>query len=1662
MEGVNKMDDRTQSSQYLGELYEKIIKLGTTMTFDKEILNESIINLWTRLLKIESLTLEDTSVTRPDDKGNFSVLGKSDLLKFGKISLTLDFFSSYDEESNTERLQCIMYWDKAISLWNLKADFPHMPGYIDYSIDKVRSGFQPSYIELMDFLNPVCCISSYDFTELTHNYSASHKIASETIKLGINFSASLDTDESFWATIKMVTGNLGRIDVVGNISDKENEIHFELIHNFNIPYQLSKTFEVMLKRLTLKSGLSKGSIIGPTFTISSELSTLQPALELNIQLDISKNWIMLNSSFKDSHVMTFNDLMASLGLENYDLTHYLPQGYGESYFGNLGLRNLTLKTAISPVQVRELNFLVDTEHPWQIIDDTITVEPSFSVKINRPFDTSKRKTSLEIIGEWMLGKTALTVLALPLSGEISAVMKADQYLDVSALVTQLLPGTNLPELGFSDLNLYGNYLENTFSVGLEAVSEFVMDLGCCHLSVHEVGVHCNYSDKKIQHMDLSGDLNLAGINFNVLGDYQNNSGWNVSGGIQTETEINCKKLINSLMIDLNLTDIQLPDTLPDKYLALDVRSLYINYIGQSKELSAYMDLEKVIELSSGVLIDQLALGIKVMNGSLEEMCVKMLMKVADIDVVLVLKKEKDIWKFIGGTKEKQKIPIGKMIDDLTHKFDCPVEMPSVIRNFTIQDIQIAYFTEESHQEFKFSCKGTIPIDNKELDLMIDFIFNRDGDVYIFTAEGQFIIDKLRFVIEFDHKVNDDFLVASFDPSDKCTMNLQETISGLWDGAKNVIPKSLNIQLEDVFFVLANERTKNEFNGTKIVFGIDIGSHFDLSEIPVVGTLMGKETTIGIERLQGLILTKPMSPTLQKDINKTLLKVSQNKFKMLPETLEASGVYFSAIFDFIDYKPLVEFPILSSKKSENPKNKDELTLYRASKEKTPAEKADQIHWCQINKNIGVLALRKIGVALKGNDIQFHMDISLIASELEMDLIDFWVGINISNPIEKLPSFGIHGLNVAYQQPPIEFDGGLLYIEQPTPDYKWEIDGELMVKYGEYGFFAVASYAQPEVDEIASFFAFLMVSAPIGGSPYLYISGLAGGFGFNRALIVPKANKLLEFPLVQGALGTGDLKSDMKANQALTKMSKYIPPKPSNYWLAAGVAVGSCHIIDAFVMVAGVFGTEFELSVIGVASADVPTGESPELIAHLELGLVGNYNPMKKSIEITGALTSRSYLFMPECKITGGFAYCIWFEKNEFVVTIGGYAPHFHKPKYYPTLERLGINWKVSSHLSMTGGAYFAYTPSCAMAGGNLDMDFKLGPVKAWLTAHADFLMEWLPFHYDVSIGVKVGVSLKIKVLFIHKTIKLEIGANLHMWGPKFSGKVKVDLKIHSFKISFGAGANKKPPKLNWTDFHDALLPNKKNTFQLSESNNTTTSGVININLKDGLIKGIRQDGQADYLIINPNKFAFTTHSAIPSTNVSLNSESLSTEAFNTTFGIRPMGKDRVNVDQTITIKQLRDDKTWSDANLDYINCYLYATDVPEAVWSPNGLKDISTTTVKNVIVGLVIESKDAIYYTLPSVGDVSSKVFLFEPITLTFLWSDYSIPKNQGYEEDSIELLEETIMDTNIQKRREAILSTLNEDGFNLTTNIAMSDFSVNAKNILQSELQLKRLGARKE
>jgi hypothetical protein len=473
----------------------------------------------------------------------------------------------------------------------------------------------------------------------------------------------------------------------------------------------------------------------------------------------------------------------------------------------------------------------------------------------------------------------------------------------------------------------------------------------------------------------------------------------------------------------------------------------------------------------------------------------------------------------------------------------------------------------------------------------------------------------------------------------------------------------------------------------------------------------------------------------------------------------------------------------------------------------APSTPSVTWFAVQQTLGPLFVDQIGVTASDGTLGLAIDASLTTDVVDIDLTGFTIEFNPGTVDSAPPSVGLDGLAVAVDAGELQIAGALA--STTGADGGTEYDGALLIDIGPYAINAVGSYAV--VDGTPSLFVFGLVEGEFGGPPAFFVTGLAAGFGLNRALTLPTPDQVATFPLVEAAQGSGA--QDTPDALAQLNAGGWVPPTPGEYWVAAGVTFLSFGLINGFALLVVEFGRDLVIALLGSAALSLPTeSDGGHPYAYVEITLEAVLRPDDGVFSLEALLTPDSFLIDPCCQLTGGMATDVWFGSNphagDFVVTIGGYHPLFVPPSWYPTVPRLGFNWTVSDTLQVTGDCYFALTPACVMGGGRLAVTFAAGGLRAWYTAQADFLMFWRPFWYDLDVSEDIGVSYTGSVGFISGTFTVELGAAVQLWGPPLRGIVHVNWWVISFDIPINGGGSPQPGAgtlADWGAFASTSLP-----------------------------------------------------------------------------------------------------------------------------------------------------------------------------------------------------------------------------------------------------------------
>ena len=565
--------------------------------------------------------------------------------------------------------------------------------------------------------------------------------------------------------------------------------------------------------------------------------------------------------------------------------------------------------------------------------------------------------------------------------------------------------------------------------------------------------------------------------------------------------------------------------------------------------------------------------------------------------------------------------------------------------------------------------------------------------------------------------------------------------------------------------------------------------------------------------------------------------------------------------------------------------------------------DRMLWLPVQRAFGPLQCQQIGVGSENGaeptfDAGFDGSVSL--SGLAIGLNGLEIKIPLKTPLD-ITSYGLSldGLSVSFSGGPISITGALIEVPNPL-----SYTGELQVTSPALSVTALGSYGT--IAGSPSLFAYAIVPAVLGGPPCFFVTGLAGGFGYNRDFIVPPVDQIAAFPFVSWAGGAA---APSSGEGVLEALGNAVPPVQGENWLAAGVTFTSFELLNTTALLVIQFGTSFQLDLVGTSKLTLPKGSSsPYVYAEIELEVV--FDPADGLLKALAQLTPNSYVIDSDCHLTGGFAFYSWFSGDhagDFVVTFGGYIASYTPQTWYPQqgdVPRLGISWSPGGGVQVSGTSYFALTPSCVMAGEAMQATYSSGPLSAWFSAYADFLINWHPFYYEGDAGVSVGASITLHVL-VSMTLSVELSATLHAWGPPFAGEIEVDWTIMSFTISIGDtdSGNNAPDQLSWGDFSQYFLPagnSSSNALAAAAPADSAPVSWIKVTALAGKLAPQSHTDPGSTWIIDPAKFVVKIDSVVPMTTIA-STGVLGEQSFSGAgIGVFPMNQQELTATLTLEL------------------------------------------------------------------------------------------------------------------------------------------------------------------
>jgi hypothetical protein len=825
-----------------------------------------------------------------------------------------------------------------------------------------------------------------------------------------------------------------------------------------------------------------------------------------------------------------------------------------------------------------------------------------------------------------------------------------------------------------------------------------------------------------------------------------------------------------------------------------------------------------------------------------------------------------------------------------------VAVPPSLGNIAFSD-----FGVNAHREggdFGYTFFGSVeigfPILDTHLTSALDLVVtkNRKGDKVVLG--GGLMIGEQVFTLALKFGTGDSKLTAEW-KNQGTALGFGDIASAFGWHSMPEIPEGLDLALKEATFTYDFDKKivalrAESANYGQIVFAslvapstrqrvylfsLDVPLNIKFSELPLVGESLRMDPPVGVNELQINVASAKLTDNDVTALNSHL------KRPLIPKEL-GKGVTIAANIAMNGPHEIV-LPLTSPEKEQPKLLSTGATNHRAEPK-----------WFNLKKTLGPVHFDKVGVQYQDAKLSFLLNAAFTAAGLTLS-VD---GLSVSSSLKKFePDFNLRGLGIEYKAGDVEIGGAFL---KTGPKGSESYDGAAVIKTKQFALSALGSYAKIQGEPSLFIYAFL--DYPLGGPAFFFVTGLAAGFGYNRRLIAPSIDNVAEFPLIKQAVRGRDV-APKGVMEALNTLRTHVPPASGSIFLAVGVKFNSFKLIDSFALLTMEFGDKLAINLLGLSTAIVPTPEAGKTVtplAQVQIAWKATFDPDDGCLGIDARLTPNSYILSKDCRLSGGYAFYSWFSgpnAGDFVQTLGGYHPEFKVPAHYPRVPRLAFDWRVSSSLTIQGDAYYALTGSALMAGGHLEVLYRQGELRAWLKVGADFLIAWKPYHYDARLYVNVGASytFDINLLFarIRVTISVDVGAQLHLWGPDFSGTARIDLSVISFTISFGAGASQTPePIKEWSTFQQSFLPAKN---------------ICSIAVKDGLVRNIGS-GETERWVINPKELALVVDSAVPFKSARLKSKPNEEMVQGTVkFGVGPMDLASPKLNSNVTVTVMRGDE-----------------------------------------------------------------------------------------------------------------------------------------------------------
>lgn len=385
----------------------------------------------------------------------------------------------------------------------------------------------------------------------------------------------------------------------------------------------------------------------------------------------------------------------------------------------------------------------------------------------------------------------------------------------------------------------------------------------------------------------------------------------------------------------------------------------------------------------------------------------------------------------------------------------------------------------------------------------------------------------------------------------------------------------------------------------------------------------------------------------------------------------------------------------------------------------------------------------------------------------------------------------GLGISIQLPAVT-GGGFLDIDAEAGRYV----GGLQLEMLEVGItaFGVIDTKLPEGWAMLLGISTSFSSIPLGFG--FILNGVGGLIAANRTLDEEALALGLKEGVLDALMFPDDIVTDLP--RLLPDLDGYFPIAPGSFVIGPYVELGWGAPIPLITAQVGVVLAlpDGIIAVLGSVASELPTPELKILSLHMDV--LGAVDIVAGTVLVMGSIYDSKLLGIFE--LSGDFAFYLCTGTTPyFVLSAGGYNPHFQPPAGLPAvvrdLQRMRVEVPIGIGISAIMEAYFAVTSNTVQFGAHIALE---ACVEIWPTTYCargdfelDVLMQFNPFAIIAEIGASVEISAGEKELW-------GIWLNVHLEGPKpWYAFASVEFKFFGFKVHFeldvGSKVGKETPE-----------------------------------------------------------------------------------------------------------------------------------------------------------------------------------------------------------------------------------------------------------------------------